>query len=124
MASQGASLRPLYLTTALLSLAVPIYVLGGIQPSPLVMLALAFGPAIAGLVWFRRDARARGVRLVHDWGFLALALWFVFLPWYAVSTRGWRGVGLLARVLLALLAPWLLWVILATIRYASYASGH
>jgi hypothetical protein len=109
-------LRPVYHTAGWLSLVAAAYGATGVAPSPLITFGFSVGPAAALLVWARRDARALRVPLAYDWAFLALALWFVALPWYAVATRGWRGVALLARVLGALVAPPLVWALLAGLR--------
>ena len=101
----GAPPGSVYFTSALFSCVAAVYRTAGIRPSPLVALRPTYGPLLASAAWVQRDARRRHLALAYDWGFFALIVPPVFLAWYAFATRGRRGLGLIARIALALVAP-------------------
>jgi DMSO reductase anchor subunit len=102
---RSASFRTLYLTTLVLSGLSIFYGWVGLQPAPIIALSITLGPYLATLAWARRDAPLHRIALVHDWGFLALVAWPLVLPWYAIKTRGKRGVGLILLIYVLILAP-------------------
>lgn len=51
-------------------------------------------------LWVTADSRGRvQVYRPHDFGWLVLLFWPIYLPYYLVHTRGWRGIILLAGLL-------------------------
>ena len=101
---EAASLRPVYVTAGLLSVAAAAYAAAGVEPSAPNEAVMRLAPMLAAAAWLRRDARAHGVWLPFDWPFLAFAYWPLLLPWYARRTRP-GGSAALARLVGALLAP-------------------
>jgi hypothetical protein len=81
------------------------YGLLGATPGPLMMLCFSFVPPFAVAAWLAADARVTQVGAVFDAGWLFAMTWPVAVPWYAVRTRGMRGLGLAARLYLFALAP-------------------
>ncbi len=79
----------------------------GMEPSGGVSLGFSLLPFAAVAVWFDTDARRRGRRAVtHDYGLLAWIVWPVYVPWYAVQTRGRsRGWRLTLALFALLFAP-------------------
>jgi hypothetical protein len=49
----------------------------------------------------------RRARPSFDYGWFIVATFPVYVPYYLVSTRRWRGVALLAGMILLFLLPWL-----------------
>jgi hypothetical protein len=83
------------------------YGFAGVEPGSAVTLGFRFVPFLAVAFWFELDARrARRMPVAHDYGMLAWAIWPVYLPWYAIRTRGraagWRLAG---KLLLVMIAP-------------------
>jgi hypothetical protein len=84
------------------SLAAAVYTAIQAEPSPLIVLFLAWGPLIAVVLWLQKDAQRTGTGAVQDWGYFLLLAWPVVIPWYAFKTRGrsgWRlAVGLFGLI--------------------------
>jgi hypothetical protein len=101
----GAPPGPIYFTATVFSCVAAVYGTAGIRPSPLIALGLTLGPLLAAAAWVQRDARTRHVALAYDWGFFLFAMAPAFLAWYAFAIRGRRGIGLAAKIFIALIAP-------------------
>ena len=79
----------------------------GIRPSPEAALRDAlFALAHAWLLemWCSADASLRGRPLGHAWRWMIFLFWYITVPAYLVSSRGWRGVGTLVVSIVLLLA--------------------
>src|SRR5438132_1590647 len=113
----GVPLESVYITAALCSAVAALYTLAQIEPSPLVILFVAFAPPLAVIRWLQRDARSARLSLVHDWGLFMWLAWPVLLPWYAFKTRGRRGWLLIIKLVALICAPWLASFATAMLRY-------
>jgi hypothetical protein len=99
------TLRTAYLTTAFCSAIAVIYTLVPAQPTPGVVLFMAFAPTVAVCAWLQKDARLTGFPNVLDWGFFCGLAWPFVIPWYAFKTRGRSGWRLAAMLLGLVFAP-------------------
>ena len=100
-----ASLRRVYLTSAICCALVGLYGLAHLSPAPVVELICSCATVVAAVLWLQADARAHRIQTVHDWGYFAFVAWPVIVPWYAFKTRGQRGWSIATRIYLAILAP-------------------
>ena len=112
---RSGALRVVSVVCAFCSIAVGLYALAEVQPSPLAEMLVMYMPAVAVVLWADRDARRTGVVRVHDWGLFLWLAWPVLLPWYVFRTRGPRGWRLLLVLLLLAFSPW----IVASLAFAS-----
>jgi hypothetical protein len=101
----GVRLDSVYLTSAIFCAIAALYGATGAKPSGLISAGLTVGPVLGMASWLERDARARRAGLAYDWGFFLLAMWPVFVAWYAFASRGRRGVSLIAKLAAAVLLP-------------------
>jgi hypothetical protein len=89
-------------TAAVCSVASALYVLGRVEPAPVVAWALTAGPLMSVIVWLHQDARRRGIGDVQDFGFFLMLFWPFVIPWYAFASRGRAGwklrIGLIALI--------------------------
>ena len=92
-------------TSAICSVASPLYMLGRVEPFPAVELFLTAGPYMTVILWLCQDARRRGVGAVHDLGFFLMLSWPVVIPWYAFASRGRGGWKLLLGLTALIAAP-------------------
>jgi hypothetical protein len=100
------------------------YGLLGARPGPLMTFCISFGPQFAVAAWLAADSRLTQVGAVFDAGWLFAMTWPIAVPWYAVRTRGVRGLGLAARLYLSVLAPALGFVAGYALRLALSAHGN
>jgi hypothetical protein len=94
------------------------YGLLGATPGPLMTCCVSVVPPFAVAAWLAADARVTQVGAVFDAGWLFAMTWPVAVPWYAVRTRGMRGLGLAARLYLFALAPVLAFAVGYALRLA------
>ena len=50
----------------------------------------AFAVFVTG--WVSADRRARGIPVPFEFNILVYATWPIFVPYYLVRTRGWKGI--------------------------------
>jgi len=121
-------LKTVYIAAAFCAAVATLYTLAEIEPSPVVVLFVAFAPLLTVIMWLQRDARRARFSLVHDWGMFMWFAWPVLLPWYAFKTRGRRGWLLVFNLVALVCAPWLTSYAAAILRHgaqkgATFASG-
>jgi hypothetical protein len=97
----------LLLSVSAISAVDVAYVALGIQPSPEAASLSSFALGLAFILWAQADARLRGGLAFHDFGFLVGVFMPISLLWYALWSRGWRGLLTLAALLGLMLTPWL-----------------
>ena len=121
-------LKTVYIAAAFCAAVATLYTLAEIEPSPVVVLFVAFAPLLTVIMWLQRDARRARFSLVHDWGMFMSFAWPVLLPWYAFKTRGSRGWLLVIKLVALVCAPWLASYAAAMLRHgvqkgATFASA-
>jgi len=67
----------------------------------------SFALALAFILWVEADVRRRSGLPCYDFGFLVAVCLPASLIWYAIWSRGWRGLFLLAALFGLMLVPWL-----------------
>jgi hypothetical protein len=92
---QDTTLRVALLTAVTCSIAVALYTAAEIPPPPVISTLVIFAPASVVFLWLEKDAWRTGVGAVQDLGFFLWLAWPVVIPWYAFTSRGRRGWGLL-----------------------------
>ena len=79
--------------------------------------------AIILATWLIADTRdLRRTEPTFDYGWFILFAFIVYVPYYLISTRGWRGVLMLAGSVLVLLLPFVLAVVAAAVYSALHVS--
>ena len=108
-ASRDTTLRVAIATAVFCSMTAAVYTLLEIEPPPLVLTFLTFGPPIAVILWLQKDAQRTGIGAVQDFGLFVWIAWPVVIPWYAFRSRGRSGwrllLGLFALMILAYVTP-------------------
>ena len=67
-----------------------------------------FTTAVAFATWLIADTRALGrPQPSFDYGWFIIAVLPIYGPYYLIKTRGWRGVLMIAGVVLLLFLPWI-----------------
>ncbi|HEV3122647.1 MAG TPA: hypothetical protein VGY53_12120 [Isosphaeraceae bacterium] len=89
-----------------LSLVNVAYVAFGVPISGRANELAGFSLAVFVILWMVRDARARGCLPCFDFGFLVCVFFPLSLVWYALWSRGAKGVLLLAAVFGLWILPW------------------
>jgi len=90
-----------------------------VQPMPsLTHFLITFGPLFSIISWLRRDALARHVPMVPDWGFFVLVGWPVFIPWYIHRTRGPHGWPLTLLLVSGILVSSIVALAIQVLRWA------
>lgn len=59
----------------------------------------------------RENQQLRTIYHPHDFGFFALFVWPLFLPYYFVKTRGWRGILLFLLFVVLLIAETVVYLV-------------
>lgn len=94
--------------TAAASAAVLIaHVAAGRSPSVAIERLISLGLALATVFWVMVDARARHRTPCYDFGFLVAVFFPASLVWYAVWSRGWKGLLTLFSLAALWFVPWL-----------------
>ena len=115
------SLLYLTVTSFISACAAALYAIAHTEPSPSAALFLFYAPSVALILWLQADSRRSKVASsIQDWGFFLWLAWPLVLPWYVLKSRGTPGWGLLVRLYLLALAPYLIvfaiWTIIGTLR--------
>jgi hypothetical protein len=86
-------------------------------PSPTFEMVASFWWSILLALWIVADARRRSCVPCFDFGFFCYILLPLSVPWYCLWSRGWRGLFLMAAILVLWLAPYVVagvvWVALS-----------
>jgi hypothetical protein len=120
--SADITLRVAKLAALFCSLMAAAYAALEIQPSALMALLVTSGPAVVVVFWLQKDARRTEVGSVQDLGYFVWLAWPFVIPWYAFRTRGRTGWKLAAGLLGLIMAPYVIWIVVAyglwSVRYA------
>jgi membrane-bound acyltransferase YfiQ involved in biofilm formation len=108
MATQAASLKPVFVTTAAAGAIAALYGLFGVHPSPVPEIFLLVAPLVSVVFWTQNDARLRRTAFIQDWGFFIYLLWPILVPGYVFKTRGWGAWRFALGLLGVVLAPTLI----------------
>lgn len=100
-------LAPLVLFSVALAALLSTYVVVGIAPSEAFALVAGLCWWILVGLWLVADARRRSAIPCFDFGFFCYLFLPVVVPWYCLSSRGRRGILLLATIAGLWLAPYL-----------------
>jgi hypothetical protein len=95
----------LIVLSAALSLFQVAYVAIGVPISERASGLTSLSLALCVLLWIVSDARARGCSPCFDFGFLVGVFFPLSLVWYALWSRGAKGVLLLAGLFVLLILP-------------------
>jgi len=108
-------LATLLVTVALVSAFRVAYVVAGTDLSPTASLLSSIVLALSFVLWVVADSRRRAGLPCYDFGYLVAVYFPASLIWYAISSRGWRGLLTLAALFglafvpgLSAYAAWLL----------------
>jgi hypothetical protein len=105
--STDVTLRTARLTAAFCSIVAALYVAVAIEPAPVLVLFISWGPLTTVCVWLQKESRRTGIGNIQDWGFFLWLFWPVLIPWYAFKTRGISGWRLAAALLGLACAPFI-----------------
>ncbi|MFO0960091.1 MAG: hypothetical protein U0800_22085 [Isosphaeraceae bacterium] len=93
------------------------YVAIWVNPSPAAAPLLSIALALAFVHWVEADVRRRSGLPCHDFGFLIAVYFPASLLWYAVWSRGWRGLVTFLGLLGLMLVPWLSTIVACLLLY-------
>ena len=105
--ASGVATWPLVAVGVLCGLMSAAYGYIGVIPPSFMFVALSLVPLLVVAQWIQQDARLHRVNLMFDWGFIGYMTWPLFLPWYALRTRGRGGWRLMLGLFATVVAPYL-----------------
>jgi hypothetical protein len=87
-----------------------------LEPSPIMVVLLNYGPLFVVIAWLAAETRRRIVD-AYDLGLFFYVTWPVTLIWYAVRSRGLAGWTLAIRLYVLVLAGQLGFILGRTLRF-------
>jgi hypothetical protein len=87
-----------------------------LEPSPIMVVLLNYGPVFVVTAWLAAETKRRIVD-AHDLGLFFYLTWPVAVIWYALRSRGVAGWTLALRLYVLVLAGQLGFVLGATLRF-------
>ena len=100
-------LAPLVVFSLALSALLAMYLAAGLSPSPAFEAVTTLSWSILLAFAVVTDARRRGQVPCFDFGMFCYLFYPIAIPWYCLRSRGWRGMFLLAAILLLWVLPYL-----------------
>ncbi|WZO99390.1 hypothetical protein EP7_000996 [Isosphaeraceae bacterium EP7] len=83
-----------------------LHVIAGTAPSAEALRLTELGLSLSLVLWVVADAQSRRITPCYDFGFLTAVFFPVSIAWYAIRSRGWKGVLTLIALLGLIYLPW------------------